>query len=61
MAFFRNVARMYYMKTEQDFFEDFPNIPDIIEELKQACEEVDWLSLGTKRTQGKMEEPLLLG
>ena len=49
------------MKTEQDFFEDFPNIPDIIEELKQACEEVDWLSLGTKRTQGKMEEPLLLG
>ena len=50
----RNVAKMYYLKTEKDFFENFPNILKVIEDLKNACEPP---KQGTKRTQGKNEDP----
>ena len=49
----RNVAKMYYLKTEQDFFKAFPNILKVIEDLKNDCEPP---KQGTKRTQGKDEE-----
>ena len=49
----RNVAKIYYLKTEQDFFEAFPNILKVINDLKNACEPP---KQGTKRTLGKDEE-----
>ena len=49
----RNVAKMYYLKTEKDFFETFPKIPKVIVDLKNACEPP---KQGTKRTRGKNEE-----
>ena len=49
----RNVAKMYYLKTNQDFFGAFPNILKIVEDLKNGFEPPN---RGTKRTQGKNED-----